>query len=517
MSVNKKTILLGLIFLLSSFSGCTLFHRTEFSLKSLDITDETGFVTLSLQFNISDMITLKLMSPGNTLIFQDDFFKGTHNVHIYLSEYRTTPLPGTYTLKVYDKGNNVLFQKKLTYADQNLAIIDVNEYWWLEDNKYSLVGFSVIVQNQGGLPAYPYSAEVYLNDDEISGFFIPTVILPQQSKTVHCFVYMDNIPEINHVLKIAIKNNEESIIAETTRNVLPSENVSELTFRWRYKTFKSLVLPNVPFFYSYYTSLDRVDTEDYTAYVFDRYDDQYIDLVAKRLLSLSDSSKDVEIINLIASFVQDLTYVEDTTECDYPRYPFELLQNAKGDCEDKAILTASILNSLGYNVSLLKLPNHVAVGVHLGKSATIFEYYINAYYFLETTSSGWILGKVPPEHADHSNITVYPVSTRPLLIHSWKNATRYSTSDGEDYVELTILLENLGRKTAVQCTIWGAFFNQDVYYNQKETPDIMIKEDTKQIIEFRLDVPKSVSTQLKTHVHLNNKIVHTRESTSNFP
>jgi predicted transglutaminase-like cysteine proteinase len=517
MSVNKKIILIGIIILLSSFSGCTLFNRTEFSLKSLNITDENGFVTMTLKFNISDKVTVKLINPGNTLLFQDDFFKGTHDVHIYLSEYRTTPPPGTYTVKAYDNGKNVLFQKKLTYTDQNLAITTVHENWWREDNKYSLVGFSVVLHNQGDLPAYPYSADVYLNNEVISGFFIPTAILPQQSKSVYCFAYMDNIPEIKHVLRIAIKDTEEFTIAETLLNVLPSENVSELTFRWRYKTFKSLVLPNVPYFYTHYTSLERIDSEDYAAYVFDRYDDQYIDLVAKRLLLLIDSSKDVEIINYIASFVQDLTYVEDTTDCDYPRYPYELLQDAKGDCEDKAILTAAILDSLGYNVSLLKLPNHVAVGVHLGKSATSYEYYINSYYFLETTSSGWILGKVPPEHKDQSNVTAYPVSIRPLLIHSWENATRYSTSDGDDYVELTILLENLGRKPAVQSTIWGAFYNQSMYYNQKETPEIIINEDTKQIIEFRIDVPQSVSTKLKTHIHLNNKIVHTRESASNFP
>ena len=120
-------------------------------------------------------------------------------------------------------------------------------------------------------------------------------------------------------------------------------------------------------------------------------------MTAEILLSLIEASKDVEIINFVASFVQNLEYAKDDSQQDYPRFPIESLKDSKGDCEDKAILTASILDSLGYNVSLLKIPNHVAVGVRLGKSATVYDYYIEQYYFLETTSSGWILGKVPPE------------------------------------------------------------------------------------------------------------------------
>ena len=63
-------------------------------------------------------------------------------------------------------------------------------------------------------------------------------------------------------------------------------------------------------------------------------------------------------------FVQEIPY-EEEIDCEYPQYPIETLVNDKGDCEDKSILCASFLDLLGYNVSLLSLPNHMAVGVNI--------------------------------------------------------------------------------------------------------------------------------------------------------
>ena len=84
--------------------------------------------------------------------------------------------------------------------------------------------------------------------------------------------------------------------------------------------------------------------------------------------------------------------MEDSTECDYPRYPIEHLKDKEGDCEDKAILAASILRKIGYNVSLIQLPKHVAVGVNLDEEAVSDDYFIDQYYFLETSSTGWFVG-----------------------------------------------------------------------------------------------------------------------------
>ena len=520
MPVDKKVVVLVIVVLLSSFSGCTLFNKTEFSLISLVIDDDGGFVGMSISFNTSDKTTLKLFDPDGDVLFLDDYYKGIHNAMAYLDEYRKTPPSGRYDLKCYDENGNLIFENELFFKDQNLSIIEVNEKWWLEDSKYSLVGLNITLMNYGDLPVYPHIADVQIDNKESSGLFVPTVILPHQSRNVYCFVYIDDISSKNSLLKISLKNNEEDIIANTSNTVFPSENISELKYNWGYMGINNLALPDVEFLYDYYSSLERLALEDYAAYVFDMYDDQYMDLVVKRLLSLTDASEDVGKINFVASFIQNLDYAEDDPDdptCEYPRYPVEMLKDSQGDCEDKAILAISILDSMGFNVSLLKLPNHMAVGVHLDESESIFDYYIEEYYFLETTSTGWILGKVPPEYKNLSNVTIYPISTRPLLVHSWKNATRFSGSDESDYVKLKIIVENLGRVSASNFKILGAFYNQNNIFNQEETLVPSLAAGNKKIVDLKVNVPQGISTTLKTQIHLNNKIVNEKESNSSFP
>jgi len=63
-----------------------------------------------------------------------------------------------------------------------------------------------------------------------------------------------------------------------------------------------------------------------------------------------------ETIDFVGSFVQQLPYTSDrvTTPYDeYPRFPLETLYEKGGDCEDTAILAATILKEMGYDVGNL--------------------------------------------------------------------------------------------------------------------------------------------------------------------
>jgi hypothetical protein len=77
----------------------------------------------------------------------------------------------------------------------------------------------------------------------------------------------------------------------------------------------------------------------------------------------------------------------------------------------------------GYDVVLLRFPGHMAVGVNLSKSAIPqYNYYVDNYYFLETTTEGKPCGFVPNDYRDSaSNVTVYPIKSKPLLVHDWEN------------------------------------------------------------------------------------------------
>jgi len=198
--------------------------------------------------------------------------------------------------------------------------------------------------------------------------------------------------------------------------------------------------------------------------------------------------------------------------------PLETLKEKHGDCEDKAILTAALLESLGYNVSLIRFPRHIAVGVHLNETISGYSYYIAQYYFLETTALSMPLGKIPPEYQGFSNVTAYPISSRPLLIHSWKNATRFTMSTGADYVSVTMIIENLGTAATSAIEVRGAFYdNTSRIYNQETMNVTSIAAGEKRVVELSVDVPSLVSTTLKTQLFLNGMMVDQRESISRFP
>ena len=522
---NAKVTVIIIFMLLSSFSGCTLlsfFEETEFLLHSSNIADDEGFTSLFLSFNTTDKITLKLLDPNRNILFLEEYYKGAHDEVISLGDYRKTPSPGTYYLKVYDDNEKKIFENELFFTDQNLTITKIIEEWWFYDEMYFLVGLTITLKNLGGFPTYPHFATVAIDSQESTGFILPSVILPHQSKNVDCFVYLDDVSTDNSLLELSVKNSDGDIIANTEEIIQPSTNTFDLIYDWRYNGHHNmLTLPDIDFLYDYYSSLERLVIEDYTAYIFDVYDDQYLDLFKERLLALTDASDDVDVINFAASFIQSLEYAEDDENdptCEYPRFPVEMLKDAKGDCEDKAMLTAALLDNMDYDVSLIRLPNHMAVGVHLDENISGYEYYADGYYFLETTRNRWNLGKVPDEYESRANVTIYPLSSRSILLHGWKNATRISSSDGSNYVKIKIFIENLGRKTAKNFEVKGAFFNQnDISFNAEAVLISSLAVGDKKVVELKIDVPQSFSSTLKTQIYLDNKMVHEKESSSVFP
>lgn len=113
-----------------------------------------------------------------------------------------------------------------------------------------------------------------------------------------------------------------------------------------------------------------------------------------------------EIVEFIIAFVQSFPYVEDSISTpydEYTRYPVETLLERKGDCEDTALLTAVLINKLGYGSALIIMPEeeHAAVGVLGGKGifGTYYEVNGRKYFYLETTGTGWSIGEVPKEYS----------------------------------------------------------------------------------------------------------------------
>ncbi|MCK4347425.1 MAG: hypothetical protein KAW47_02300, partial [Thermoplasmatales archaeon] len=263
--------------------------------------------------------------------------------------------------------------------------------------------------------------------------------------------------------------------------------------------------------------------EDYGLYVFDSYDDEYINLIANQLLDEANGKNDVDIINFAASFIQNLDYKKDsdTNESfEYPRYPIETIGNNGGDCEDLAILAASILNEMEYNVALLRFSDHMAVGVSLNDDISGYEHYIDNYYFLETTAKNRKLGFIPTEYRDGENLTVYPISSRPLLTHKWENGTITILKETYlgDLVKATLFVENLGSATAKDFFVTAGFYTQSDLEINVETETIpSLKSGMKEKITILIDIPQNAETWFKTKVYLEGEIVDEKESASSFP
>ncbi len=496
--------------------------QTKFTLLSATIDDDGGFPRLFLRFNTSNDATLTCRDPRNEVLFNDSYFYGIHNESIYLGEYRTSPLQGTYIISARDSSKNIVYTRKFQFEGADLSIVSVQEKWWKENSAFSLVGLSLFVENTGDLPEYPLKIVVQNGSSAFEAVLTPLVILPYQSSSISCFVHLTNFSDVQTTLTISLYGKKGQLLAQTFQAVVPSDSIPSWEFQWYYHGSNTLKIPNMSWFADYYKNIPRFNLLDYAAYVFDPFDDQYISFVADRLLTLPNAPEvDPDCVDFIASFVQAFKYVIDdplNESYEYPRYPLETMMEQGGDCEDKAILTAALLDSLGYNVSLLRLPNHMAVGVRLPEKLSAYSPYVDQYYFLETTVLPMPLGKVPPEYQGLSNVTVYPIVPRSLLLHTWKNATRYQTSNGADYVTVTLIIENVGSTVASDIEIRGAFYDDgNTSYNMEEAKIPFLPPTDRSMASLTIDVPSSIKTTLKTCLLVNGQVADHRESTMRFP
>jgi len=126
---------------------------------------------------------------------------------------------------------------------------------------------------------------------------------------------------------------------------------------------------------------------------------------AIKYLATSKSYGAEDTLNLAMAFVQSIRYgydVNTTGQSEYVRHPAETLVDGTGDCDCKSVLLLSLIQTmeLGYDGVLLFFggdPGHMAVGVAGPFTGTDYDHLGVGYFYCETTSVGWTVGKVPPE------------------------------------------------------------------------------------------------------------------------
>ena len=117
-------------------------------------------------------------------------------------------------------------------------------------------------------------------------------------------------------------------------------------------------------------------------------------------------------VNTLYSFVRDrIRYVRDINGVETLHTPEKILENAAGDCDDKSILLASLLESLGYKTRL------VAIGFRKNTFSHVYPEVLqdNVWLTLETTEPvniGW-----KPRNIVTSLILNNSVDSAPPILH----------------------------------------------------------------------------------------------------
>ncbi|UXM84922.1 transglutaminase-like domain-containing protein [Methanococcus aeolicus] len=258
-------------------------------------------------------------------------------------------------------------------------------------------------------------------------------------------------------------NNNEQISNDDNYNIMHNtSNNNEYyktdyytrSYNWKYKRDSWSWDLSIPVeLHEYYKNKPHNREENYAQYALSDYDRPYLDSMVEGFKEASSKNgySDYDTVMFIVSFVQSLKYTSDSTTTgydEYPRYPVETLIDEGGDCEDTAILTAALLSELGYDVVLVELPQHMAVGIAGGDDITGTYYLYNnkKYYYLETTNTGWDIGTIPEEYKN-KNAIIRPMIQIPNMDISFKrdyiDYNRYYV-----YYNISCNIKNIGSGTA---------------------------------------------------------------------
>jgi len=100
---------------------------------------------------------------------------------------------------------------------------------------------------------------------------------------------------------------------------------------------------------------------------------------------------------------------------EFPKFPVETIVEGWGDCEDTSILYAALMKAAGYDVVLLKIKEHMAVGVAFSKPihGAYVSYKNKIYFYAETSGSLWRVGDIPSD-LKHSLVQIIEIPKNPM-------------------------------------------------------------------------------------------------------
>jgi len=113
--------------------------------------------------------------------------------------------------------------------------------------------------------------------------------------------------------------------------------------------------------------------------------------IASDLWDISEGDKEL-FVNLVIQFVHQICYNETT----YTKYPVETLVEGSGDCDNVAVLAASILNAKGFDVIVMLVEadgvGHAMLGVNIRQPDDLYKYGRDvAWYYEYNNVKYWLI------------------------------------------------------------------------------------------------------------------------------
>jgi predicted transglutaminase-like cysteine proteinase len=287
------------------------------------------------------------------------------------------------------------------------------------------------------------------------------------------------------------------------------------TYKWSYKNRQyTWTLTISKDSYDFYKGRPHNRQSNYAMYAMSDYDRTYLRSLVDKLTeaSVRDGFSEYDSVKMVIAFVQSLPYTSDsvTTGYDeYPRYPIETLVDDGGDCEDTSILTAALLNEMGYGVILISPTGHMAVGIKGGDNVygTYWTYEGSKYFYVETTGEGYDIGQLPREYAQ-ATAKIYPMLQLPDFDISF--TTTYESLDfNYVYYKVHCDVSNIGTGIAENVNVYMAALALTQGTDRVWPPDHTIaigdiSEGGTAWAEATIRVPRGETSQIECVVYGDN-------------
>ena len=139
----------------------------------------------------------------------------------------------------------------------------------------------------------------------------------------------------------------------------------------------------------------------YNLFLHDKKDEATLKNILNQINKRSNG-KEFDVVQVIVNFVQSIPYEEAAAQ----KYPTETLFLNKGDCSDKSILLAKLLDLAGFNTCLFifNKAKHMAVGIETDDQSAAYR---SGYIYIESTGYNPI-GDIPKKFAGGIKIEEEP-------------------------------------------------------------------------------------------------------------